>query len=79
MALPSFLFKKDNQIYVLSGFFASFIAVPLVIIQKKMSNSPKDLMYDNGIEEETGPWMVVCLMDILVRNIKKKVAKFTDD
>lgn len=32
LAMPSWVMKQENQLYVLVGFFASFVIVPMLII-----------------------------------------------
>ena len=81
IALPSFLKDENNQLYVLLAFFASIILVPIVILLKlKDTNSPSDVLFDNGIQKKSSALMLMTLMgEVMDKNVKKKVKVITDD
>lgn len=44
--MPSWVLKQENQLYVLGGFFVSFVIVPMLIISQVKGNDPADALVE---------------------------------
>jgi len=78
--LPSFLKNENNQVFVLVGFFFTFIMLPVVIILRlKDGNDPTDLKYDNGILKQSSATMLAMLKEVLEKNMRKKQKTISED
>ena len=65
--------------YVLGMFFMTIILVPLAILAKTRDQSINDLFDDNEVHKESVPRMIACLLDIIDKNMGKKIKTLTDD
>lgn len=77
LAMPSWVLKQENQLYVLGGFFAIFVIVPMLIISQVKDKDPEDVL--NQIHEDTPSHMSATLFQILDKNVGKKVKQLSDD
>ena len=60
-------------------FFMTIILVPLAILAKTRDQSINDLFDDNEVHKESVPRMIACLLDIIDKNMGKKIKTLTDD
>jgi len=65
--------------YVLGMFFLTIILVPLAILAKTRDQSINDLFDENEVHKESAPRMVVSLLDIINKNMGKKIKTLNDD
>ena len=65
--------------YVLGMFFMTIILVPLAILAKTRDQSINDLFDDNEVHKESAPRMIASLLDIIDKNMGKKIKTLTDD
>jgi hypothetical protein len=65
--------------YVLGMFFMTIILVPLAILAKTRDQSINDLFDDNKVHKESAPRMIASLLDIIDKNMGKKIKTLTDD
>ena len=65
--------------YVLGMFFMTIILVPLAVLAKTRDQSINDLFDDNEVHKESVPRMIACLLDIIDKNMGKKIKTLTDD
>ena len=65
--------------YVLGMFFLTIILVPLAILAKTRDQSINDLFDENEVHKESASRMVVALLDIINKNMGKKIKTLTDD
>lgn len=55
LAMPSWVLKEENQLYVLLGFFSAFVVVPMLIISQVKGNDPADGYAD--VHDDTPSFM----------------------
>lgn len=80
IALPSWVSDPENSVTVLVLLFGLCVVAPIVIIASTLDNNPANLRrYENGIDAESGTYMLKPLFEILEKNMKKKVKTLTDD
>jgi len=65
--------------YVLGMFFLTIILVPLAILAKTRDQSFNDLFDENEVHKDSAPRMVVSLLDIINKNMGKKIKTLNDD
>jgi len=65
--------------YILGLFFLTIILVPLAILAKTWDQSIIDLFDENEVHKESAPRMVVSLLDIINKNMGKKIKTLNDD
>lgn len=77
LAMPSWVLKEENQLYVLVGFFAAFVIVPMLIISQVKNNDPADAHAE--VHEDTPSYMSEQLFMVLDKNASKKVKEISND
>lgn len=65
--------------YVLGMFFLTIILIPLAILAKTRDQSINDLFDDNEVHKESPPKMIASLLDIIDKNMGKKIKTLNDD
>ena len=60
-------------------FFMTIILVPLAVLAKTRDQSINDLFVDNEVHKESAPKMIAALLDIIDKNMGKKIKTLTDD
>ena len=60
-------------------FFMTIILVPLAVLAKTRDQSINDLFDYNEVHKESAPKMIAALLDIIDKNMGKKIKTLTDD
>lgn len=77
LAIPSWMLKESNQMYVLVGFFTALVIVPMLIISQLKSNDPADAYSE--VHEDTPNYMSEQFFLILDKNAGKKIKELSND
>lgn len=77
LAMPSWVLKEENQLYVLIGFFSAFVIVPMLIISQVKSNDPADAYSE--VHDDTPAYMSEQLFMVLDKNAGKKIKEISND
>lgn len=81
IAMPQWVTDPENQVLVLCLLLLFAVVMPIsVILFTKLDNDPMNVRrFKNGISRESLELMQVPLMEILDKNMKKKIKSLSDE